>query len=114
MLEMNNEELTFKPNLSKTKHRLAGSRGSTSTQPNAAGLQKYLERVQKANKLKEEKKQIEDKVFGTGKNWTPQITQPSAPKLTVKKNNYLTKSSEAPEETATVGNSTRIGSARPQ
>lgn len=52
-------------------------------------MKKYMERVQKANKLKQDKKELEEKVFGTGKNWTPQITQPTAPKLTVKKNNYV-------------------------
>jgi hypothetical protein len=30
-----------------------------------------MERVQKAKKLKQEKKELEQKVFGTGKNWTP-------------------------------------------
>ena len=48
-----------------------------------------MEKIQKANKLKAEKKEIEDKVFGTGKKWTPGITQPNAPKLTVKKNNFI-------------------------
>ena len=37
-------------------------------------MKKYMERVQKANKLKQDKKEMEDKVFGTGKNWTPSIT----------------------------------------
>ena len=32
---------------------------------------------------------MEDKVFGTGKNWTPTITQATAPKLTIKKSNYI-------------------------
>lgn len=55
-----------------------------------AGMQKYMERVQKAKKLKEEKAQLEDKAFNKGKNWTPSVTQPNAPKLTAKRNQYLT------------------------
>ena len=46
-----------------------------------------MEKVQKANKLKQEKKDYEDKVFMNGKNWTPTITQTAPPKLTVRKNN---------------------------
>ena len=48
-------------------------------------MQKYMERIQKGIKLKQEKIEIEQKVFNTGKNWTPQITQPNAPKLTAKR-----------------------------
>ena len=77
--EAANEELTFKPQINKAKRVGKQAVGGT------AGLDKYMERVQKANKLKQEKKDLEQKVFGTGKNWTPQITQPNAPKLTVKK-----------------------------
>lgn len=61
-----------------------------------AGMQKYMERVQKAKKLKEEKAQLEDKVFNKGKNWTPSVTQPNAPKITAKRNQYLT--GAAPDE----------------
>jgi len=38
------------------------------------GMQKYMERVQKAKKLKEEKERLEDKAFKKGKNWTPSVT----------------------------------------
>jgi len=48
-------------------------------------MRKYLERVERANKLKQEKRQLEEKVFNTGKNWTPALTQPSAPKITAKR-----------------------------
>lgn len=57
-------------------------------------MQKYMEKVQKAQKLKQEKAEIEQKVFGTGRNWTPQITQPNAPNLTVSK-----RIEEKPEDT---------------
>jgi hypothetical protein len=30
-----------------------------------------MEKVEKANKLKQNKKELEEKVFGFGKNWTP-------------------------------------------
>ena len=49
-----------------------------------------MEKVEKANKLKQSKKEMEEKVFGFGKNWTPQITQPNAPKLTTKRGNFST------------------------
>lgn len=55
-----------------------------------AGMQKYMERVNKAKKLKEEKQQLEEKAFNKGKNWTPSVTQPTAPKITAKRNQYLT------------------------
>jgi hypothetical protein len=92
LLEQQNEELTFKPQINKPKTRAARNAAGNASAPNGAstpgqraGMKKYMERVQKANKLKQEKKEMEDKVFGTGKNWTPSITQPTAPKLTVKK-----------------------------
>ena len=55
-----------------------------------------MERVQKAQKLKAEKKQIEDKVFGTGKNWTPSVTKPQAPTLTTRKNNFTGSTLDGP------------------
>jgi len=45
-----------------------------------------MERIEKAKALKQEKKTKEDKVFSKGKNWTPSVTTPNAPKLTSKKN----------------------------
>lgn len=86
MKEQQNENLTFKPQINKPKSRAlrnnaigpqsSGGQGSVSgmTQNQTAGMKKYMERVQKANKLKQDKKEMEDKVFGTGKNWTPTIT----------------------------------------
>lgn len=84
---MDDENLTFKPQL---HNKTPATRNKQSSVPTSnVGMQKYMERVQKANKMKQEKKDLEAKVFGTGKNWTPQVTQPAPPKLTVKKNNYM-------------------------
>ena len=77
--------MTFKPQINKPKTRgsrqnaigpqsSGGQGGVAGTQIQNAGMKKYMERVQKANKLKQDKKEMEDKVFGTGKNWTPTIT----------------------------------------
>ena len=48
----------------------------------SAGMQKYMERIQKVKALKDEKAQREEKAFGKGRNWKPNVTQPTAPKLT--------------------------------
>ena len=80
-MEQQNQELTFKPQINKPKARgnrnavtnVSGNGGAL-TPGQTAGMKKYMERVQKANKLKQEKKDMEEKVFGTGKNWTPSIT----------------------------------------
>ena len=81
MKELDDQNLTFKPNLNKPKTR---AQMAPNTQADR-GMQKYLQRVDYANKLKKEKKDLEDKVFAKGKNWTPQVTTPNAPKLTAKK-----------------------------
>jgi len=102
-----NEELTFKPQINKPKGR--GNRNITHISGNnaaltpgqSAGMKKYMERVQKANKLKQDKKDLEEKVFGTGKNWTPSITQPSAPKLNTKKSNVYTQEQQSYESQTT-------------
>ena len=52
-------------------------------------MDKYMEKINKAKKLKEEKAELEKKVFGTGRNWTNKVTEPNAPNLTVKKNSYV-------------------------
>ena len=83
MKEAQDENLTFKPVINRKKI-------GTAVQPSTVGMQKYMERIEKAKKLKQEKQQIEDKVFAKGKKWTPTVTQPNAPKLTAKKNSYLT------------------------
>ena len=48
--------------------------------------------------MKAEKKQIEDKVFNTGKNWTPSVTKPQAPSLTTRKNNFTGSTLDDPRE----------------
>lgn len=61
--EQNNEELTFKPKINRMKPK-------QEEQINNKGMDKYMERINKAKKLKEEKAELEKKVFGTGRNWT--------------------------------------------
>jgi len=49
-----------------------------------------MERVQKAQRLKQEKKMREDKVFSSGANWKPEATKPQAPSLTIsKRQNFM-------------------------
>ena len=72
------------------------------------GMQKYMERVQKAKKLKEEKEKAEEKAFKKGKNWTPSVTQPTAPKLTAKRNQYLT-GAQGPEDMYTTSSNYNSG-----
>ena len=86
---MDDENLTFKPQINRKGPGIT-RQGQASVQPSMAGMQKYMERVNKAKKLKEEKQQLEEKAFNKGKNWTPSVTQPSAPKITAKRNQYLT------------------------
>ena len=78
--ERENEDLTFKPQINRTKP----VRGSNQNLKNA-GMDKYMERINKAKKLKNDKAELEQKVFGTGRNWTNKVTEPNAPKLTSKK-----------------------------
>ena len=86
MKELSDDNLTFKPNITKP----VKTRMGTGIAPNNRGMAKYMEKVERANKLKQDKKELEEKVFGNGKNWTPQVTQGVAPKLTVaKKNNFI-------------------------
>lgn len=66
MKELSDDNLTFKPNINKPKQRMTGA-----TAPNSRGMAKYMEKVERANKLKQEKKQLENKVFGNGSTWTP-------------------------------------------
>ena len=58
--EISNENLTFKPNINRPKRPQAASN------LNNAGMQKYLEKIEKAKKLKQEKLDLEHKVFKTG------------------------------------------------
>lgn len=81
--EQNNEDLTFKPQINRAKPRQAPG------PVNNKGMDKYMEKINKAKKLKEEKAELEKKVFGTGRNWTNKVTEPNAPNLTVKKNSYV-------------------------
>ena len=68
MKEEDDQNLTFKPNINKPRTRAT----LQTNQPQVdKGMQKYMKRVQYANKLKKEKKDLEDKVFNKGKNWTP-------------------------------------------
>ena len=60
-------------------------------------MDKYMEKIQKAKKLKEEKANMEKKVFGTGRNWTNKVTEPNAPKLTAKKNSYFDENGDGEE-----------------
>ena len=86
MKELSDDNLTFKPNITKP----IKTRGVAEITPNNRGMAKYMEKIERANKLKQDKKELEDKVFGNGKNWTPQVTQGVAPKLTLgKKNNFI-------------------------
>ena len=84
MKELSDDNLTFKPNITKPLKTRPGALA-----PNTRGLDKYMEKIERANKLKQDKKELEDKVFGNGKNWTPQVTQGVAPKLTATKKNNL-------------------------
>jgi hypothetical protein len=67
MKELSDDNLTFKPNINKPKPRI----GAGATAPNSRGMAKYMEKVERANKMKQDKKTLEEKVFGNGKNWTP-------------------------------------------
>ena len=53
MKEMANENLTFKPVINKPRTRAHPEfQGNHNPAMNSVGMQKYMERVQKANKLK--------------------------------------------------------------
>ena len=82
---MDDENLTFKPQINRKGPGFIRQSQSNNVQPSMVGMQKYMERVQKAKALKEEKAQLEEKAFKKGKNWTPSVTQPTAPKLTAKR-----------------------------
>jgi hypothetical protein len=60
-------------------------------------MDKYMERINKAKKMKEEKAELEKKVFGTGRNWTNKITEPNAPRITTKKNSYIDENNDFEE-----------------
>jgi len=49
MREVEDENLTFKPQINRKK------RDNNNVQPSTVGMQKYMERVEKAKKLKQEK-----------------------------------------------------------
>ena len=61
---MEDENLTFKPQLHKNTP--STRKQSSNIASNNNGMAKYLERVNKANKMKQEKKELEAKVFKTG------------------------------------------------
>lgn len=46
------------------------------------GLDRYLQRMDKAKDIKEQKAKLEDHLYNRDKKWTPKLTQPMEPKLT--------------------------------
>ncbi len=46
------------------------------------GLDRYLERMDKAKSLKEEKQKLEESLFAREKKWKPHLTTPMEPRLT--------------------------------
>ena len=58
MKELSDDNLTFKPNINKPSKRV----GNSNTAPNSRGMAKYMEKIERANKLKQDKKELEDKI----------------------------------------------------
>ena len=59
---------------------------SQDSKPNK-GVTKHLEKIERANKMKQDKKEDQDRAFASGSNWSPSLTRGKAPKLTPNKFN---------------------------
>ncbi|TNV73768.1 hypothetical protein FGO68_gene1324 [Halteria grandinella] len=82
---------TFQPNITRPQVRKRGPAMSYTQQDfdqqlaqdnHQKGLDRYLQRMDKAKDIKEQKAKLEDHLYNREKKWTPKLTQPVEPKLT--------------------------------
>ncbi|CDW76930.1 UNKNOWN [Stylonychia lemnae] len=83
-------DCTFKPQINNYQNKRRTARGVNQDDSMAAnkGLDKYMQRMDKAREMKEEMQILEEKLFKKGQNWKPKLTTPVEPKLSsyIKKN----------------------------
>ena len=75
----NDEECTFKPQL-MTQTARSRKRDKVSTK-SVNSMAKYIARMEKSRKDKEDKKKEDENRVGSGNNWTGRATVPKAPKI---------------------------------
>ena len=83
--EDEDNKFTFKPNLGKSARSKIRNDINDNPSFNQKGMESYFKKVSRANAMKEDKKFDEENAFITGSKWTPNVTEATAPNLTVKK-----------------------------